>query len=51
MTKQTERLEQEYIDESIERDRIGGHPLGHRAVREVLEITQTAQEGYDAKTR
>lgn len=44
---QTERHEQPDIDRVIEAEREGGHPIGHRVVREVLEVTPTAQAEYD----
>jgi len=45
--RRTEQIEQAFIDEVIEREREGGHPLGHRVVKMVLERTETAQAGYD----
>lgn len=43
----TERLEQQDIDRVIEAERQGSHPIGHRAVREVLEVTTTAQQEFE----
>lgn len=43
----TERLEQPDIDAVIEAERQGGHPLGHRAVRETLEVTPLAQQEFE----
>ena len=43
----TEQFEQPDIDRAIEAERQGGHPIGHRVVREVLEVTPTAQAEYD----
>lgn len=45
----TEKLDQQDIDAAIEREREGGHPLGHRAVREELEVTPLAQEGFEGR--
>lgn len=49
----TEKLEQQDIDAAIEREREGSHPLGtrlgHRAVREELEVTPLAQEGFEGR--
>lgn len=45
--KSTERLEQQDIDAVHQAEREGGHPIGHRAVRQVLERTDTAQQGFD----
>lgn len=50
MSKQTERLEQQDIDAVFEAEREGGHPLGHRAVKEVLEKTDLAQQQFDGMT-
>lgn len=43
----TERLEQPDIDAVIEAERQGGHPLGHRAVVETLEVTPLAQQEFE----
>ena len=49
MARQTERLEQEQIDAVLEAERQGGHPLGHRAVREVIERTDIAQSEFEGR--
>lgn len=46
----TERLEQEDIEAVFEQEREGGHPLGHRAVRQVLEVTPLAQQDFEGRT-
>lgn len=42
----TERLEEQLIEDVLERERVGSHPigtrLGHRAVREVVESGEEA---------
>lgn len=43
----TERFEQQDLDAVIEAEREGGHPIGYRAVREVLEVTPLAQQRYE----
>lgn len=47
----TERFEQGDIDAVFEQEREGGHPLGtrlgHRAVKQVLEVTPLVQEAFD----
>lgn len=42
-----EQLDQQDIDAVFEKEREGGHPLGHRAVRQVLEVTEVVQQGFD----
>lgn len=46
----TERLDEQDIEASLERDRVGGHPLGHRVVREVVEKTPLGQQQFDGMT-
>lgn len=43
----TEKFEQEFVDQVFEAEREGGHPLGHRAVKQVLEVTDLAQQAFD----
>lgn len=43
----TERLDQQDIDAVFEAEREGGHPLGHRAVKEVVEKTELGQQQFD----
>ena len=33
----TERLEEQLIEDVLERERVGSHPIGHRAVEQVVE--------------
>jgi len=51
MVSRAEQHDQQDIDVVFEREREGGHPLGtrlgHRAVREILEVTPLAQEGFE----
>ena len=50
-----EQHDQQDIDVVFEREREGSHPLGtrlgHRAVREELEVTDVAQQGFEGKVR
>jgi len=43
----TERYDQPDIDAVVEQEREGGHPIGHRAVKQVLEATPLAQQRFD----
>lgn len=46
----TERLDQQDIDTVFEAEREGGHPLGHRAIKDILEVTDLAQQQFDGIT-
>lgn len=45
-----EQYDQPDIDKVIEAEREGSHPIGHRAVREVLEVTPLLQQDFEART-